>query len=249
MTINSNTIILYLKGALDNTEKAAFEAALQQDTDLQEQVEVCKNLLAFEAAEQNNAQSVEALKNTLGNIHPQYFKKTTEEKQPAKVVGMQSWKKWVMSAAAAVILIVAGYSIFYTSSNIVDTYGHIDTVGLVERGNEANTETNLVKAIQDKDYKTALPLAKTLTDQQPDRPLYQFYYGASLLHTKSYKESISWLQKATEAKALFSDKAAILLALAYYKLDDKAAAVNVLNNIQATSEEYKNSQELLKEVK
>ncbi|GEM_PF-3408270 len=249
MTINSNTIILYLKGALDNTEKAAFEAALQQDTDLQEQVEVCKNLLAFEERETATSESVTALKNTLANIHPQYFKQAGEEKLPAKVVGMQSWKKWMMSAAAAVILIVAGYSVFYSGNNIVDTYGHIDTVGLVERGNEANTETKLVKAIQDKDYKTALPLAKTLTDQQPDRPLYQFYYGASLLHTKSYKESVSWLQKAVDAKALFSDKAAILLALAYYKLDDKTAAVNVLNNIQTTSEEYKNAQKLLKKMK
>lgn len=245
MTINSNTIILYLKGALDNTEKAAFEAALQQDAGLQEQVEVCKNLLAFEAAEQDTAPSVAALKNTLSGIHPQYFAPAAGEKQTAKVVGMQSWKKWVMSAAAAIILIVAGYSIFYTGNNLVDTYGHIDTVGLVERGNEATTESQLVKAIQDKDYQVALPLAKTLAEQQPDRPLYQLYYGASLLHTKNYKESVGHLQKAANAKALFSDKAAVLLALAYDKLDDKVAAVNILKTIQPGSGEYDGAQELL----
>lgn len=249
MTINSNTIILYLKGALDNTEKAAFETALQQSTDLQEQVEVCKNLLAFEEQEAATAASVTEFKTTIGGIHSQYFKKTEAEKPVAKVVGMQSWKKWVMSAAAAVILIVAGYSIFYTGNDLLDTYGHIDTVGQVERGDEITAEAKLVKAIQDKDYNTALPIAKTLTTEQPDRPLYQFYYGAALLHTKNYKGSTSWLQKAVAAKALFSDKAAVLLALAYYKLDDKAAAKTVLSNIQPDSEEYKEAQELLKKLK
>lgn len=249
MTINSNTIILYLKGALDNTEKAAFETALQQDADLQEQVEVCRNLLAFEEQETATGESVAALKNTLANIHPQYFKQAADEKKEAKVIGMQSWKKWVMSAAAAVIIIVAGYSVFYTGDNLMDTYGHIDTVGLVERGSDATDETRLVKAIQDQDYKAALPLAKTLTAQQPDRPLYQFYYGAALLHTKNYQESVSPLQQAIAAKALFSDKAAILLALAYDKLNDKASAIALLNNIPAGSEEYENAQALLKKIR
>jgi tetratricopeptide (TPR) repeat protein len=249
MTINSNTIILYLKDALDSTEKAAFETALQQDTDLQEQVAVCRNLLAFEEEETANREEVATLKETLAAIHPQYFSQATGEKKETKVIGMQSWKKWAMSAAAAVIIIVAGYSVFYSGNNLMDTYGHIDTVGLVERGNEANDETRLVKAIQDKEYETALPLAKTLTNQQPDRPLYQFYYGAALLHTKNYPESVNWLQKAVAAKALFSDKAAILLALAYNKLDDKTAAVTVLNTIQSTSDEYKNAQKLLEKIK
>jgi len=247
MTINSNTIILYLKNALDATEKADFEAALQQDTDLQEQVEVCRNLLAFEEQETATSASVTTLKNTLAGIQPQYFNQATE-KTETKVIGMQSWKKWVMSAAAALILIVAGYSIFYSGDNLMDTYGHIDTVGLVERGDEATDETRLVKAIQDQDYQTALPLAKTLATQQPDRSIYQFYYGAALLHTKSYRESVNPLQLAVNAKALFSDKAAILLALAYDKLEDKTAAVGVLKNIPEGSEEYTNAQRLLKKL-
>lgn len=216
----------YLDGDLNLEDEARVEQLLSERADL---MDICNSMKAA-------IESVRyaGINKQVADIAKEYSlaKINTVEKSTAKIrsIGFYS-----MRAAAAVVLVVASYSIImYTTA----TPERIYDGGFVPY--QLSTTRNLAQsnAIEFA-YKNAnwgevvkLSSAEEESDQQT-----LFLTGMAALQMNQPKQAVHYFQKVNELNAitndsLYKDESQFYLALSYVKLNDGTKAYQLLQNIR-----------------
>lgn len=230
------TIERYYNGLMTKDEKLAFEAELQQDAELKQEVEDIKALL-FSIEKQS-------LKEKMNEFHEDLPIQMVSETSTSKV----RFFNFRNSAAAIVLLAVGSYWFFTTSSNekIYDNYFKPDP-GLPTMMSTSLDYTFYDAMVNYKqgDYETAISKWKKLEIKSPNNDTLVYFLGVAHLADRHIDQAISYLEKASvTSNSVFIEDANYYLALAYLKKDKKEKAIEFLKN--STSE---NSKKLLEQLK
>lgn len=230
------TIERYYNGLMTKDEKFAFEAELQQDAMLKQEVEGIKALL-FSIEKQS-------LKEKMNEFHEDLPIQMVSETSTGKV----RFFNFRNIAAAVILFVVGNYWFFSASSNekIYDNYFKPDP-GLPTMMSTSDDYTFYDAMVNYKqgDYKTAISKWKKLEIKSPNNDTLVYFLGVAHLANNHIDEAISYLEKASAtSNSVFMDDANYYLALAYLKKDKKEQAIKLLKKST-----FKNSENLLEQLK
>lgn len=239
--INIEQLNRYLDGELSDADKLAIEQNLQTDA-------------AFKARLQNLVVAREAikstgLKNRIADIQ-RVFKAENAVTETAKVVPMKPRKpiRAMLSAAAAVVVIVAGYTIFQlvaTSNQSVYERYYVQYHLPVQRGDETTDATTIDSLYSAGNYNQLASVYATL--QQPTQKEH-FLAGMAALNVNQPANAVTSFEKLRQVNQQSSDKlfeqeSDYYLALAHIKNGNIDAAEKLLQQIKQNPNHlyYKNA--------
>lgn len=234
------TVARYLEGDMEGGEKAAFEASLQTDAELQELVAQYKDIhqtLKMKIAPDEQDRQVE---NTLKGMNQQYFKQT-------KTVSLKPYLKWLSVAAVLVIglLVWAPWS-----SGLYEKYSFSKQMQVAERGADNQAQLSKAAELYNKgDYAAARKILGKEYMFNPQSPLLTYYFAITLIETKQTYEARTLLKHLFEGQSVFKYDAAFYAALSLIKEDKKTEAIEWLQKIPQENANYAKAQELIAELK
>lgn len=245
------TVARYLEGDMELQEKEKFEAAVQNDTELQTLIAEYKNVhqtlkmkIAPSAADQQVAQ-------TLSSLTKQYFTAETVQEQVVEAkpvtLSLRPYLRWISVAA---ILIIGLLLWAPWSTGLYEKYATSKEMSVVERGDGA--ENSLDKAAEfynSGDFVSASGILQKAYTQTPGDAMVAYYYGVSLIETNKTKDARVILEKIYEGASVFKYDAAYYIALSYVKEKNNAEALIWLAKVPQESNNYEKTQELTKKLK
>jgi tetratricopeptide (TPR) repeat protein len=251
-------IARYVDGLMEAEERQAFEAALENDVLLQEQLAFHREVEAgLEEAFRKDEQR-EQLKGTMQQLRQEYFGDKSGEAfnaqtapvsvtQPGKVV---SFKKYVGVAIAVAAVLIIGVFVWNPfASNLYEKYADTQMVAQVERGSHVDTVLlEATTAFNNKEFNVAAVDLAEVIQLQPDNSYALFYFGVSLLQTDQLPMARAVFEKLFKGESAFKYEAAFYEALSFLKEKDKETAKDWLEKIPSDAPNYKKAQELMKKL-
>ncbi|AXY73122.1 hypothetical protein D3H65_03665 [Paraflavitalea soli] len=255
-------IARYVDGLMEADEQQAFEAALQSDPTLQQQLAFHREVEAGLQDTFGKDEQREQLKGTMQQLRQEYFGNKTGEtlqeqsasativsppSQPAKVV---SFKKYVGVAIAVAAVLVIGVFVWNPfAGNLYEKYAATQMVAQVERGSHLDTVLlEATTAFNNKEFNVAAVDLAEVIQNQPDNSYALFYFGVSLLQTDQLPMARAVFEKLFKGESAFKYEAAFYEALSFLKEKDKDTAKDWLEKIPADAPNYKKAQELMKKL-
>jgi predicted Zn-dependent protease len=239
-------ITRYLDGELNAEELQAFEAAMQQDAELRNEVALFREVQDTLKRKLYPDEKEEAFKNTLQQLNEEYFSK---EKEQAKVVPLFR-RKWMM-AAAAIFIMALVLTVWkpWEQDDLYTQYADIQMPSSAVRG--AAADSMLVIAVDrfnNRDFKNAIPAFEAVLKDSAQNSFVQFYYGIALLQHNDITASRKQLTEIYNGNSSFKYEAAFYLALTYLKEKQEQETREWLNKIPADAGSYSKARELLKKL-
>ncbi|HRN58272.1 MAG TPA: hypothetical protein PLL71_17555 [Agriterribacter sp.] len=214
----------YLLHTMDASERSRFEAAMEGDEQLRNEVRLQRKLLAAAETVFFDHKAVQHIP-AAGNAAP---------------VKKISFKWWHAAAAA---LLVAAATWFYQSTTLTPNrlfanYFHADP-GLpvvMSSTTEYGFYDGMV-SYKEGDYNKAVEIWTGLMEKGLRTDTLQYYIGVACLNNNHFETAVRYLLPVAENKAgEWQEKAAWYLALAYIKTGDTPAAIKWLEPLQHNSE-------------
>jgi predicted Zn-dependent protease len=242
-------IARYAEQEMPADERQTFEAALQADASLQQQLaqyqEVHDSLQqAFSRDEQR-----EQLKHTLQGMRGEFFANKAEakkDKKGGKVVSMFGVMKVAVAVAAVLVIAVLVWDPF---TNVYDQYAPTTMPTQVERGSHTDSVLNQATvAFNNKEFTTAAVYLAEVTQKEPDNSFANFYFALALLESGQSRQARDTLKLLFEGQSTFKYEAAFYLGLSYAKAKDEKAARQWLEKIPAEAGNYEKAQKVLKKL-
>jgi tetratricopeptide (TPR) repeat protein len=220
---SDETLMRYLDGEMDVSEKRAFESQLQKDAALKERLQSLRIAIA----------SVQQLGTTekVRAIHTEMMQELSSVYKEGKVVPMKKIIRYSLAVAASVIVILVGVNLF-TSSSLSseklynEAFVDFDASGV--RGK--TTETSISKLYQEHKYENVVKQSQLGQLAPADTLL----VGLSYLKTNKNDEAINSFKSVSAQNPLKQD-AEFYLALAYLKSKNYNEALSLMENIRSNS--------------
>ncbi len=236
----------YLDGEMNAEELKAFETEMLQDTDLQNEVALLKEVTTTLKTKLHPGENETALRNSLQEMNAKYFLHKTGQ---AKIIPLNR-RRW-MTAIAAVLVIGLMVTIWqpWKKEDLYKQYAAIQMPAIAERG--AAADSLLKQAVEDfnnKKFAEAIPAFETVLKDSSENTFVQYYYAIALLQNDQPERSRALFTELYNGVSLFKYDAAFYMALSYLKEKNKAACKDWLNKIPADAGAYGKAQELLKEL-
>ncbi|MBA80513.1 MULTISPECIES: tetratricopeptide repeat protein [unclassified Leeuwenhoekiella] len=232
----------YFAGRLSEDEARQLSDALQRDAAFAEEFEVEKDLQAA-LIDQSKAD----LKSTLVNLETEKFNKNQ------KSTGLKLWR-YAVAAILIIGLSLFGALFIGNQSTPEELYAenfepYRNIIAPVVRGEHAEGLLEKSFALYERgDYDQAEKDFSKLYEATGDGYLL-FYRGNALLALGRTEEAITLFKSHQETRDNFYYKSRWYLALAYLKLDKKADAISILEEIVANnSYNAEKAAQLLKEL-
>lgn len=255
-------IARYVDGLMEAEEQQAFEAALENDPLLQEQLAFHREVDAGLQEAFGKDEQREQLKGTMQQLRQEYFGDqagTTLSSQdasatlvspggrPGKVV---SFKKYVGVAIAVAVVLIIGVFVWNPfAGNLYDKYAATQMVAQVERGSHLDTVLlEATTAFNNKEFSVAAVDLAEVIQGEPDNSYALFYFGVSLLQTDQLPMARAVFEKLFKGESAFKYEAAFYEALSFLKEKDNGTAKDWLEKIPADAPNYKKAQELMKKL-
>jgi hypothetical protein len=236
----------YLDGEMNAEELETFEAAMLQDSDLKNEVELLKDVNTTLKIKLYPGEKEMALLSSLNEMNAEFFfNKTTQ----AKIIPL-SRRRWV-TAVAAVFIMALVLTVWqpWKKEDLYKQYAAIQMPGIAERGTAADS---LLKAaienFNNKKFAAAIPSFETVLKDSTQNSFVQYYYAIALLQNGDAEKSRTQLTELYNGASLFKYDAAFYIALSYLKEKNKTACKDWLNKIPADAGPYSKAQELLKKL-
>jgi hypothetical protein len=254
MKYSFEDIAQYAEQEMPAEERAAFEAALSTDPELQQQLALYREVgQSLQQGFTPDAQR-EQLKHTLQGMRSEFFAgkagastDTTDIKAAGKVVSFNRYLKVAVGIAAVLVIGLFIWNPF--KGDLYEQYSPTTMVTQVERGGHTDSVLNeATVAFNGKEFITAAVLLAEVVQQQPDNSFANFYFAVSLLESGQTRQSREVLTKVYNGTSAFKYEAAFYLALSYIKAKDEAAAKGWLEKIPADAGNYAKAQEVLKKL-
>ncbi len=222
MDKNRHLISKYLVGELDPGEMARFEEALLEDHELQEELELYR-----EVDEALADTEVLELRAQLDELHeeltPQLERIT---KKPAKRV-----LRYAVAASVAVVMSLGTYSLFFkkvSDNRIVSQFYKPYDVTLVNRSANSNLDATLRSALlkyENREYNEAIGLFQKALEINPKMIASNLYTGISYFEIQKYHEADQSLSKVIEQNDnLYIEQAEWYLGFCYLRLGEQEKA-------------------------
>jgi tetratricopeptide (TPR) repeat protein len=215
------TLIRYLDGEMDQTEKEMFESQLQKDMTLKERLESLR--VAIASVQQYG--TVERVK----SIHSEMMQELSSVHNETKVIPMRRVVRYSLAIAASIIIILVGVNLFTSSqlsSNKLYNEAFVDYDASVVRGNESQTE--IERLYHDRSYTNVIEKGKLQNVSQKDSLL----VGLSYLKSNEVPDAINWLRSISVQNPVRQD-AEFYLALSYLKNKNYKEALNLMQQIHS----------------
>ena len=232
---NTDIIEDYLNGLLTPTDKLAFEADLQTDNSLLEELELHKRLRGF--VKENEVQNLKyQVKNWLLE---------EEDKEETKIIQLPSAKpkgyfnnNYILRIAA-VLMLVSGVGWYFIRNNAAGN----ETQYLAELSSQnpeqlqgvADERTAWTEAFRDKNYQNVIDYLSKKTEQSPEEI---YYLGLSYVVTQQYEKAIEQFTKKSILDSVYVEKADWALALVYLKQKNNDLAKPLLEKIAGSDSEF-----------
>jgi len=236
----------YLDGEMNAEELKAFEAAMQQDAELKNEVELLKDVQSTLKIKLHPGENETALRNSLQEMNADFFTNKTEQ---AKVIPL-SRRRW-MTAVAAVFVLALMLTVWqpWKKEDLYQQYAAIQMPAIAERG--ATTDSLLKKAVENfnnKKFEEAIPAFETFLKDSAENSFVQYYYAVALLQNGNIEKARIQLTALYNGASIFKNDAAFFMALSYLKEKNKAVCKDWLNKIPTDNAAWFKAQELLKKL-
>lgn len=240
----------YITGKMSREEKSDFEKVMKEDKKLRKEVATYRDIIAgIEHAE------TDAFTSMMQDWEQKL--KTQQQPQPAKVRSLFRPGVIVAIAAAVVLLLTFIFVFNPFTSGTTDPFQaafqpYPDEITIMGDGNGEFDQKMANKAMafyNAENYREALPLLKTLADDNPEIAVLRLYQGIAEMQTADFTAataSFSALQNTSYARI-----AEWYQALTQVRYDNSAAAKTILKTIANTQGHpyQKQARELLEELK
>ncbi|WP_430411296.1 tetratricopeptide repeat protein [Kordia sp.] len=261
-------IASYLNNQMDETAKKAFETLLQSDAELASFLETYKTLEGVyneakwtvtttasveeikELAQQFRAADVVDVSTKIRAIQQE----NRVQKSPKK----KTYFYYISSAIAVAAICTLFYFSFMQSlspNDAFEQYHNWSTLpSFKDKGIANTTKANLIKAetlFTQENYKEALALFSSTTNNQVYNPKAVLYIGVSQLELQQYSEAIQTFHQLKNSDAIDNHKAYWYLTLVYLKQNDAEKAKQTLEILVQNPANYNfdKAQKLLKKLK
>jgi tetratricopeptide (TPR) repeat protein len=231
---HSTSIEQFIANEMGPAEQLDFKKELKTNKDLAEELRLSQNIESALRRED----IIELRQKLLAAINA-----SKAIRAEAKVVEMRTSRKWWYAAASLLALCAISatllwqttrsvsadslFSEYYNSENIIDQ----------TRGDE-----NIVEAVikfQQKDFRTASELFKSILDKDNSNMAVWFYYGIANIETKNYENSIKAFNSIiAQDDNLYIEHAQWFLGLCYLKNDQNDKAIDQFAVVAADPDNF-----------
>lgn len=238
----------YLTGSMDAAERKAFEQQLADNPELQEELNLYKEVNSTLAADFQHEEQNAAVKQTLQSMSKEFF---SEEQKQAKVVTMQrsQWIKRIAVAAAVVLVVVFAWPYLFTPAPLqyADLADH-GKASFTEMGGGEALLPQAEKAFNAGDYATAIqPLQTYIMENDGDTQAW-FYLGICLLETDENDRAETLFKQISTLNSAYKTEAVWYLALTALKKGEMDNCKKYLEQIPEASSHYPAAQKALKRI-
>ena len=236
----------YLDGELSAGELKAFELQMQQDTDLQNEVELTRDVLSTLKIKLCPGENEKALQHSLTEMNAEYFSKKTEQ---AKIIPL-SRRRW-MTAVAAVFVLALLLTVWHPwkKEELYQQYAAIQIPAIAERGSASDSLLKqAVENFNNKKFAEAIPAFESVLKDSAENSFVQYYYAIALLQNGNIEKARAQLTALYDGESIFKNDAAFYIALSYLKEKNKTVCKDWLNKIPADNAAWLKAQELLKKL-
>ena len=246
MKYEMEDIARYAEEEMPADERQAFEAALNTDASLQQQLAQYREVHDSLQQEFSRDEQREQLKHTLQGMRGDFFAGKAEDgkgKTGGKVVSINRYLKVAVGIAAVLVI---GLFIWNPFVNVYNKYAPTTMPAQVERGSHTDSVLNeATVAFNKKEFTTAAVYLAEVTQKEPDNSFASFYFAVALLESGQSRQARDILKTLYEGQSAFKYEAAFYLGLSYAKAKDKKTARQWLEKIPADAGNYKKAQEVL----
>lgn len=227
----------YLDGTLEETERTAFEEAMEKDELLRKEVDLHRDV------DQALAETdILNLRGKLKTIH----ERVTDPEKGTRILRMKP--RHAIAAVAAVALLLIGSAFVFnmirnpsmSPEQIYEMYYQPDDAVMVMRsGNTDNNESMLVEALrkyENEDFEGALKLFK----KDKSNLMVHFYSGLAYMEIEHFNEAIRSFQTILDDKQnLFIEQAMWYQGLCYIRIGQTEKAREVFSELNTPGSSYK----------
>jgi hypothetical protein len=247
--INYDIINQYLDGELSGEALLAFEEELKNNAVLAEEVALYKSINEEMRLQAQHGNKEQALRDNLGTLTDQYFKKNTG----GKVRSINRWWYAAVATAAAAILIFVLWPASQPSFDNEKLYAYYtketDPLPGGERGNGDDSLLIIAAALYNqKEYVRALPLLRDIVSKKPEDTQLKLALGFSLMKTGQYDSAIIILNQVANGATIFNNEATWLKALTLLKQNKLDECYRLLESLPADAGKYKEAKDLMKKI-
>lgn len=231
-------IVRYAEDDLSEDERRQFEADLQTDPSLAEELSLYRELKAALQERLPADEGAAALRSTLKELNRQHF-------STAKHIPMT---RWLTGVAAAIIIAFSIYVLIPSSS--LESLGRTEMISTTERG--SNTDTLLQQAavyFNQQEFTKALPLLDKAVQADSTSQLALFYRGVTQWHTGANEAARKDLTQVYNGESLLRFEAAFYIALSYASEKKNPEALEWLQKIPAGTPVSDRAQKLKNKLK
>ncbi len=235
-------IAAYLDGTLSPEDHAAFEARIQQDTALAQEVALHREV--HETLSDTVEPQLEAQLQAIGDEY-------AAPAAPVTTAPSQKFPRWIWAAAAAVALIAA-FFIFSPGGSpsgndseavfaeVFQPYPALQTVRAEDdSGRVVSSIETAMRTYEAADYATAISQLQQITEEDPAYTRAQFYLGNSYLVLEKNDEALAAFDAVlNQSSNVFHEQAAWYKALTYWQDGSTRRCKGVLKDIQAGGGSY-----------
>ncbi len=235
---NTERIDRYLSGTMDAAEKQNFEAELENNAQLAEDLALQRDMAHFLSKRDSRS----ALKTQLNTIGSEYF--LSQQAEPGKVVRMPLRRLLgIVAAAAAVVLLLVWQ--FWNGPSLYDTFAQHPPLALTEKSAGGTDWSITERAFKAQDYVSAEKQLLQYLELHPDDLQARLYLGICKMELNKTDEAKEIFLSFKDADASMRDFADWNLALNYLKAGQTASCREVLSRIEPTSSYFGSAKQLL----
>ena len=223
----------YLRGELNEDERAVLDDRLKKEPDLRAQLEIMEQV--------KDAASDHELKQKLDIIHEQ----TTSQERPSFST-KQPFFYW---AAASIALVTLAIWLMWPpvdNKSLAREYLEVYDDYLTSR---SSGEEGIIRAMalyNTQQFEEAVSALREVPDNR--NADVSFYLGLSFLYSEQFDSAQFYLQHVIDVSEKYDQQSRWFLALSYLSDDEAGTASILLNEITAADFNYKKSQALLEEL-
>lgn len=244
---NYEIIDQYLAGELTGEELAVFEKQMQANPALAGEVELYKRLGEDIKQVTQPDKTEEELRQHLDLLSKEYIR------PKARIVKMKKiwWLGAAVAAAAIVLLIVQPFAREQFNNEKLFAYysAKTDELSPVQRGGSDDAELiKVAELYNNKKYQQVLPmLEKVITTHPNDKDLL-LAKGVSLLQTGNDQAAITVFDEIIKTETVYKNPALWFKGLSFLKMKKLSECRDVLQNLPAGADKYKEAQELINKI-
>lgn len=251
-------IARYAERLMTAEEQQAFEAALKQDVELRQQLELYREVDTTLAQQYASDEQRQQLQGTLQQMRKEFFGATAPmtSNEPkavattslaAKVVSIKRYIGVAVAVAAMLIVVLIVWNPF--AGDLFERYAATQMAAQVERGSHIDSVLQKATlAFNNKEFTEAAVLLAEVVQTQPDNSYAQFYFGVALLQTNQLPLARAVFEKLIKGESAFKYEATFYEALSYLKENNEEAAKDWLERIPADAANYKKAQALMRKL-